>query len=197
MPSTTTKKEANPKKVVTGRVRLSYCHLMEPRKVNLKDDPKYSTAIIIPKSDKATLRAIKAAQEIAREEGKSSKWGGRIPKNLAYTLKDGDNEEVTDLERNPEYEGCYYMNVSSGTTRPGIVGRDLEPITDSEEIYSGIYARVSMTAFPYDFQGNKGVSFGLNHVQKVADGEPFGGRARAEDDFDALEDEDEEDDALL
>lgn len=187
----------NPKKVVTGKVRLSYCHLTEPYAQSAKDDPKYSTVIIIPKSDKATLRAIKAAQKIAAEEGVASKWGGRNPKNLHYTLKDGDVD--ADLERNPEYEGCYYMSVSSGTQRPGLVDRKLEPITDASEVYSGVYARVSMTAFPYDWQGNKGVSFGLNHVQKIADGEPFGGRTRAEDDFEELDEDeyDEEDDDLL
>jgi hypothetical protein len=51
---------------------------------------------------------------------------------------------------------------------------------------------VSLNAFPYNTQGNKGVSFGLNHVQKIADGEFLGGRSKAEDDFDSLDSEEEE-----
>ena len=77
--------------------------------------------------------AIRRAQEVAKENGKSTKFNGTIPKNLQLTLHDGDEE--ADLERNPEYEGHWYMTVSS-KTKPGIVARDLEPITDSTEVYS-------------------------------------------------------------
>ena len=79
------------------------------------------------------------------------------------------------------------MSVSS-STRPGIVDRNVQPILDSTEVYSGCYARVSINAFAYNAKGNQGVSFGLNHVQKTRDGDFLGGRSRAEDDFEALED---------
>lgn len=175
-------------KVVTGVVRLSYSHLFEPYAQNPNDDAKYSTVILIPKSDKATLRKIAAAIEVAKENGKA-KWGGKIPSNVSLTLHDGDEE--ADLERNPEYEGHMYMTVQS-KTKPGLVDQDVNPIMDSTELYSGAYARVSINAFPYLYNGKKGISFGLNHVQKVRDGEPLGGRSRAEDDFDALDNEDDD-----
>ena len=111
-----------------------------------------------------------------------------------------DGDEDADLEMYPEYAGHYYFSVSS-KTKPGIVDKDLDPIIDSTEVYSGCFARVSINAFPYNVQGNKGVSFGLNHVQKLADGDYLGGRSRAEDDFDTWdededEDEDEDDEVL-
>lgn len=177
-------------KVVTGEVRLSYAHLFEPWSSDPeKQAPKYGCVLLIPKADKKTLRSIEAARAEAERAGKAkfgAAWG---KKELKFTLRDGDEE--ADLESNPEYEGHMFMNVSSNT-RPGIVDRQVQPILDSTEVYSGCYARVSINAFPYSAQGNHGVSFGLNHVQKLRDGDFLGGRSRAEDDFDALDDEDEE-----
>lgn len=183
----------NARKVVTDKnegIRLGYVHLTEPYSASDDQDAKYSCMLIIPKTAKRTLAAIKAAQKAAIEEQKG-KFGGKVPKNLRNTLKDGD--EDADLERNPELEGCYYMNVSS-TRRPGVVDRNLNPILDATEIYSGMVARVSISAYCYNVNGNKGVTFGLENVQKLADGEMLGGSAaRPEDDFDALDDEDEDD----
>jgi hypothetical protein len=173
-------------KVVTGKVRLSYCHVFEAYANQEGQDPKFSTVILIPKTDKATIAKLKAAQLAALEQGKDSKFGGKIPANWGNTLHDGDEE--ADLDRNPEYAGHLYMTVSS-KTRPGIVDQDVNPIIESDQVYSGCYARVSINAFPYSASGNKGVSFGLNHIQKIADGDFLGGRSKAEDDFDAVEDE--------
>lgn len=181
-------------KVVTGEVRLSYCNIWEARSQGDDDTPKFSCVILIPKSDKKTLLAIKKATAEAAEAGKSTRFNGTIPKNLATTLHDGDEEG--DLERNPEYEGMMYMSVSA-KTQPGIVGRDKLPIMDSSEVYSGCYARVSLGAFAYNYKGKKGVSFGLNHVQKLRDGEMLGGRTRAEDDFDDLDDMDDDNEDLI
>jgi hypothetical protein len=176
-------------KVVTGPVRLSYVHLFEPYSNSDDQEAKYSCVLLIPKSDKTTLRKIEKAIAAAAEAGKSTKFNGSVPKNLKTTLRDGDEEG--DLDKNPEYEGHMFMSVTS-KTRPGIVDKDVDPILDSTEVYSGCYARVSINAFAYNTQGNRGVSFGLNHVQKVRDGDFLGGRSRAEDDFDAFEDEDED-----
>lgn len=176
-------------KVITGVVRLSYCHVFQPFSNNPDQEAAYSTVILIPKSDKKTLKAIENAQQAALEQGKNSKFGGKIPPNWQNTLKDGD--EDADLERNPEYEGHMYMSVKSKTP-PGVVDRQLNEIIDSTEVYSGCYAKVSINAFPYNVSGNRGVSFGLNHVQKVDDGDFLGGRSRAEDDFEAMDDDDDD-----
>ena len=168
-------------RVVTGKVRLSYVHLFEAYTSDPEEqEAKYSVTILIPKKDKATLKKIADAIEAAKAEGKSKKWDGKIPPNFKTTLHDGD--EDADLERNPEYAGHMYMAMSS-KQRPGVVDTDLNPILDSTAVYSGCYGRVSINAYPYSAKGNKGVSFGLNNVQFLEDGEPLGGRTRAEDDF--------------
>src|SRR5699024_9721609 len=100
---------------------------------------------------------------------------------------------------NPEFAGHYFMTVSA-KSRPGIVDRDVQPILDSTEGYSGCYARASINAFPYSVSGNKGVSFGLNHIRKMTNGEPLGGSYSAEHDFAEFageSDEFDEDEDLL
>lgn len=172
-------------KVITGKVRLSYVHLFEAFANQPDQDPKFSTVILVPKTDTATIKKIEAAQQVALQNGKDTKFKGSIPKMWKNTFRDGDEEG--DLEKNPEFAGHMFMTVSN-KTRPGVVDQSLNPIIDSTELYSGAYARVSINAFPFNTQGNKGVSFGLNNVQKLADGEPLGGvSAKPEDEFDAVD----------
>lgn len=167
-------------KVVTGKVRLSYAHLLEPSSSFEGQEPKYSTVILVPKSDSATIKSIEAAQKEALENGKASKFNGKIPTNWKNTFRDGDEE--ADLEKNPEYAGHMFMSVSS-KTRPGIVDQSLQQVMDPDQVYSGVYARVSINAFAFNTSGNKGVSFGLNNVMVLGEGERLAGGASAEDDF--------------
>ena len=178
-----------PTKVVTGKIRASYEHLLEPYAFNEDDEPRYSMVALIPKSDTATVNKIRAAQQAALEAGKHKFKGGRVPSVWNDTLRDGDTDDSIDLDKSPEYAGHYFMSVSS-KTKPGVVDANLNPILDSEEVYSGMYCRISMNAFTYNVKGNQGVSFGLNHVQKLSDGDFLGGRTRAEDDFDVVESDD-------
>jgi hypothetical protein len=174
-------------KVITGKVRLSYAHLFKPVALSEDQDPKYSVCLLIPKSDNATLKKINNAVEAAKQNG-TSLWGGKVPNNLKTPLRDGDEERPDQ----PEYENCYFINASSKTA-PGVVDKDVQPILDSTEIYSGCYARASVNFYPFSKAGNKGIACGLNNVQKIADGDYLGGRSRAEDDFDPIEDDDDED----
>ncbi|MDR1015698.1 MAG: DUF2815 family protein [Coriobacteriales bacterium] len=165
-------------KVVTEEVRLSFVHLFEPFAFDDTQEAKYSVMALIPKTDRKTLGRIKAAQQAAVELGVRNKWNGRRPAKLGNTLRDGDEEMEGE-----EFEGCYFIRASS-RTRPGVVDAALNTILDSTEVYSGCYGRVSLNFFPYAHAGNNGISAGLNNVQKTRDGEPLGGRSRAEDDFD-------------
>lgn len=173
-------------KVVTGKVRFSHVHVFEPFKAENEDEPRYSMMIIIPKSDETTYKKLRAAEEAAIEAGINSKFGGKKPGKVASIIKDGD--EMAD--EYPEQKGSWFMWLKS-KTRPGVVDANVNEVLDSTEVYSGCYGRVSINAYAYNYMGRKGVSFGLNHVQKLADGEFLGGRSRAEDDFDAVSDDDD------
>ncbi|WP_461206099.1 DUF2815 family protein [Clostridium sp. DL1XJH146] len=169
------------KVVVQGR--LSYTNLFEPKSIN-GSDPKYSVSVIIPKSDKKTLKMVQKAVEEAKKEG-ISKFGGKIPGNLKTPLRDGDIDRPDD----PSYENSYFINTNSKDA-PHIVDARIQPILDRSEVYSGCYGKVSINFYAFNVNGNRGVAAGLGNVQKLRDGEPLGGRSRAEDDFEIEDDDD-------
>lgn len=173
-------------KVVTGKVRFSFCNLFEARAFADGQDPKYSVMLLIPKTDVATINRIKAAIDAAAQKGLSTKFGGKLPPVIKTTLKDADKDTNQDGEVFkdiwPYTEGHYIISVSS-KTKPQVVDRELNPIIDPVEVYSGCYGRASINFFAYNNSGNKGISAGLNNVQKLEDGEPLGGMTTAEQDF--------------
>lgn len=179
----------NPTKVITGvNTRWSYVNAWEPKSIN-GGAPKYSVSLIIPKSDTKTLEKIRAAIQAAYEEGQSKlKGNGRsVPalSALKTPLRDGDAERPDD----ETYANSYFVNANSGTA-PGIVDADRNPILERSEVYSGVYGRASINFYAFNSNGNKGIACGLNNLQKVRDGEPLGGKSRAEDDFAEADEED-------
>ena len=181
-------KNNNPTKVVTGKdTRLSYANIWEPKAIN-GGEPKYSVSVLIPKSDKATIAAISKAIDAAIDAG-IGKFGGKKPNKKAIKLpiRDGD------IERDDEaYAGHYFINANSYTA-PQIVDSRVRPILDRNEVYSGCYARVSLSFYAFNTNGNKGVACGLGNIQKVRDGESLSGHSTAADDFDTLDDDDLDD----
>lgn len=173
-------------KVVTGTVRLSYANVWTPRAANEGSEPKYSASIIIPKSDTATVDAIKKAIEVAIQEG-VGKFGGKIPPRatLKLPLRDGDAERPDD----EAYKNAYFLNATSKLA-PGIVDKHVQPILDHSEVYSGVYARVSLNFYAFNTSGNRGVACGLGNIQKIRDGEPLGGKTAPSADFGSIEDDD-------
>ena len=171
--------------LVTGKVRLSYEHVWEPVSINGGDE-KYSVSLIIPKSDTATINEIRKAIEQAKQDGKE-KFGGKIPANLRLPLRDGDIERPDD----EAYADSYFINATS-KDKPQIVDKNIQPVLDRSEVYSGCYARVSISIYPFNIKGNRGIACGLGNIQKIADGEPLGGRTRAEDDFTVYEDDEDD-----
>ena len=171
----------NPTKVVTGVVRLSYANVWEPKSIN-GGTPKFSISLIIPKSDEATIRKIKAAIEAAYHDGESKLRGNgkTVPPLVAIKnpLRDGDTERPDD----PAYKNAYFVNANSATA-PGVVDADCNPTLTRSEVYSGVYGRASISFYAFNSNGNRGIACGLGNIQKVRDGEPLGGRSSAADDF--------------
>ena len=179
----------NPTKVITGvNTRWSYVNAWEPKSIN-GGAPKYSVSLIIPKSDTKTIEKIQAAIQAAYDEGQDKlKGNGKSVPALSVLktpLRDGDAERPDD----EAYADSYFINANSGTA-PGIVDADRQPILDRSEVYSGVYGRASINFYAFNSNGNKGIACGLNTLQKIKDGEPLGGKSRAEDDFDTVEDDD-------
>lgn len=160
-------------RVITPEARLSFPALFRPAKpMNEGQQAKYQCELIFDAdTDLEPLRA--AANQAAKD-----KWGDKIPKNIRSPFRDGGDRDGID-----GYAGKKFITARS-IDKPGVVvGPNKEPCLDESEVYGGCYVRVSVTAFAYEVTGNKGVSFALNNVWKVRDGEPFVNRISAEDDF--------------
>ena len=179
--------KVNENKVVFGPCRLSYTHVFNKYNPDgSSEDGKYMTNVLIPKTETETIEAIKGAIETAKKQAIVSKWGGKEPKKLDMPLRDGDEKD------DDVYADHFYVNAKSNT-RPGIVDKDLTPIVDEEEIYSGVLAYVSVTFYGYDVSGNRGIACGLNNIKKFKDDDKLGGRVSAESDFADFDDEDDDD----
>ena len=181
-------KVINPTKVITGvKTRWSYANVWQAKSIN-GGTPKYSVSLIIPKNDTKTVTAVKNAIQAAYEEGQSKLKGSSksVPALTAIKtpLRDGDAERPDD----EAYKDSYFINANSATA-PGIVDAARNPIIEHSEVYSGVYGRASINFYAFNSNGNRGIACGLNNLQKISDGEPLGGKTRAEDDF-ADEDED-------
>lgn len=172
----------NSVKVVTGKVRFCFCHVFEPSAMEgqPEESAKYSVCVIIPKSDTQTIEKIKKAIEAAKTVGKSklADKNGKIPVNIKLPLRDGDEERSDD----DAFADSYFLNATSNR-KPTIVDRNLDPIMDKDEFYSGVYGRISLNFFAFNTSGNKGIAAGLQNLQKLEDGEMLAGGSTADEDF--------------
>lgn len=175
---------ATPTKVIIP-CRISFANIWEAKSINGSEE-KYSVSCVIPKSDKKTLAKIQKAVEAAKEDGKTRRWNGKIPPNLKLPLRDGDIDRPDD----ETYLDCFFLNATSKDA-PQIVDRRVKPITDPMMVYSGCYCNVSVNFYAFNANGNRGVAAGLSNIQFVKDGDRLSGKASAESEFDAL-DEDED-----
>lgn len=178
--------------LVQGRV--AYEHIKQPWSGDESQEKKYSLCLLIDKEDKESIDAVKKIVKAAYDKGITEKWDNRKPVDFKHPLKDGEIRETE------EFRGKMFFNCNRSQAKgaPACVGRDKQLITDPAEIYSGMWAIVSVDAFPFKASGNKGVGLGLNAVMKVADDNPFGGGDNGLHAFDNVEiAADDDDDDLL
>jgi hypothetical protein len=154
--------------ITTPTGKASYLYVLNPIQ-NQKGQLKYSTDILWPKNtDLSSFK--KSLEEVAKNY-----WGAKIPKTIFDCIKDGDGVRPKSKEPySPEYKGHYFVTLRN-SLKPGVVDQLMQPITSETEIYSGCYIRASVFLKPYDFDGNRGIALYLQNVQKVKDGDRFGG----------------------
>lgn len=180
----------DPQKCLTGEVRCSYVNVHTPRQINGQGKPKYTMTALIPKTDTATVTDIQAAMNAAIEAGISGPkacWGGKRPAKIVSTLYDGDGVKPESGEPwGDECKGHWVLRMSANEgQKPQVVGMDnLKVELDPRDVYSGMYARVTIRFFPYRHETGKcGIGCGLGNILKTRDGEPLAGGASAESDF--------------
>lgn len=173
-------------KCLTGEVRLSYAHLCEPYSSN-GGEPKYSVTLLIPKTDTATYNDLKNALGAAYELGVADKWKGNRPQMRYPVIYDGDGVRPSGEPFGDECKGCWVVTASSKQKPTCVHISNVHAELLPSDIYSGMYARVTVNFFPYNSNGNRGVGCGLGNVCKTRDGDPLSGRATAENDFAGIE----------
>ena len=164
--------------MITGKVRFAYANVHTPAPSMSGGAEKYSICCLVDKRDEATIKEFKEAFETAKAEGKATKWNGKVPPSVKNPLRDGDTERPD----RPEFEGMLFFNAST-KIKPQIVDENRDPIYFENEFYSGCFGRASISLYPYDTSGSKGVAVGLNNLQKVAEGESLAGTKSAATEF--------------
>lgn len=172
--------------VVKG-VTLSYPFLAQPQPNKDGDGPeKYSAAFVIPEGADFTIllqRIVEVGKEkFGKDAAKKLKAGGP----LRNPIRDGEFKYG---------EGTWFFNARS-KRQPGLVtnvpdprngGKPMRvpPEDITEVFYPGAIVNVIVSVYAYNRPENKGVSLGLEAVQKVADAPRLDSRVSAVDAFDA------------
>lgn len=175
----------NPTRVLTGEVRLSYTNLVTPatNRNNPNAEPKYSVTLLIPKTDTATYQNILASIEAAATDAQSKLWGGVRPPVMPIPIHDGDGVKDNGTPYGPECKGCWVMTANSKNKPQVVHQNDINTELLPQDIYSGMYARVTINFFGYNQAGKRGIGCGLGNVMKTREGEPLAGGASAAADF--------------
>ena len=169
--------------MITPKFRLSFHALLAPENNKLSKKDEFYVQALFPKG--AVLNAL----QIAAEEVVVAKWGAdnkRWPNPMRSPFRDQAELQRKDDNSAPMFDeagqpvlyagaeaGAIFMRFAT-KNRPGVVDGNVEPILDPVKVYSGCWCIADVKPFAYTKGGNTGVSFGLNHVQIVADGEPLG-----------------------
>lgn len=162
--------------VTPDPVRLAFPSLFEATPV-MKGDPKkkFQAVLLIPPG--SDLSAYKAAAKAAMIE----KWGKAVKLGDNFGLKSADAKAAKGTDGYEE--GGFYINTRSDY-QPGVVDERAVPVSDPEKVYAGCWVNVFLTAYAWEHPAKgKGVSFGLEAVQKVRDGERFARKADASNVF--------------
>ncbi len=177
-----------PTKVTTPKFRASFPAVFAP-KAYKGGKEVYSVVMLFDKKLKGEgklsdmLNLIKATA--------IEKWG-EVPAEVLNMELDTCPFNDGNKKTYDGYEGTYTARAASqyppAIVDTGNAKKDISPqaILDQTEFYAGCYARASITAFTWEAMGRKGISFGLQNLQKLSDGETFSGRGDPLEDFDPI-----------
>jgi len=191
-------KKVNPCKVLTPEYKMSFPYLFKARANPDKPNeaPKFSQTMLFQvKADakKPESKVVDIAPLIAAAKAAAvAKWGAdqkSWPPNLKWPFRKGEDKAHLDGYG----EGVIAVNCSTEQQPPFVKQDGKTTITDPKEAYPGVFARAVVVAFAYEAKNaqgaivNRGVSFGLRHIQKIRDGKMLGGGSKPEEDFTPIE----------
>jgi len=175
--------------LVTPYATLSFPVLFTPKPRAINAKPVYSCVLLFsPEAQQSPdYKKMQAAvAQLAKE-----KFPNLNVKNLRLPFRDAAEKDYNGFE-----PGWTYISPWSDN-KPGVVDVRLQDVLDPAEVFSGQTVRAHVIPFSYDNSGNRGISFGLNHIQLVKRDAPrIDGRIAASKAFTALEDEEDIDSVL-
>jgi Protein of unknown function (DUF2815) len=155
--------------VITGPMRLQWPSLASPSAPKNGGALKYRATLIAPAGLlQGALAEIVKGAELEKFAGKAQglrspfrKQKEKAHLGAAVGFEDSDTLWFVTASANPEYP-------------PQLMGpggpTDKLPL-DTPALYAGCWVRAKLNAFGYDQSGNRGVSFGILALQKIADDE--------------------------
>lgn len=166
-------------KLTTPTGRVSFPYVFEKAKsMEAGKEGKYEITLYIPKSE--DISHIRKTLENVCKEAFGAKFVS-LEKLKHPPIKDGDEKDPSD----PAY-GHWIIRAKS-SKRPVVVDGSRSNIESKEAIYGGCFGRINVTPASYSIPTGFGVTLYLNAVQKVKDGERFGGGGvSAEEVFESL-----------
>lgn len=163
------------KNIMTPNFVASYPKLFKAELNEQSGKMEYSVVALFKKGEDLTaLKEAAAACIVEKHGADKTKW----PKNLKSPFRDQSEREKEGKLPAGHEAGAIFITMKS-QSKPGVVDGNVQPIIDDAEVYAGCTMRATVRPYYYDKNGNKGVAFGLQNVQKVGDGTPLGGAKAA------------------
>ena len=170
-------------KILTPVARLSFPQLWTAKSFE-GGQSQFSATLLF--DEKAQQTPEFAAMVAAATEVKNAKFGAKYVGELRNPFRKGELKTRPEANKDGSVAymdgygpGIVFVRVSSGEEYPPTI---YDPIKaeilaphDRKAIYAGSYCVAVVQAIAYDKGGNKGVKFGFSCLQKVADGQSFGG----------------------
>ena len=170
------------KNITTPKFVASYPKLFKAELNEQSGKMEYSVVALFKKGEDLTALKDAAANCIIEKHGADkTKW----PKNLKSPFRDQGEREKEGVMPAGHESGAFFITLKS-QSKPGVVDADVKVLTDlqADQIYAGCIMHATVRPYYYDKNGNKGVAFGLQNLQKVSDGSPIGGsKASATSEF--------------
>lgn len=169
--------------VVTTTFRASYPNVFKAAFNKLSNKNEFSIeALFAPGADLTAAKQAAKNALINKFGPDESKW----PTNLRSPFRDQKEKIKDGILPDGCTAGAIFMRFKS-EKRPGVVDQNKQEILEESKFYAGCYARAHVNAFAYQKGANAGVSFSLNHIQFVKDGDAFSGRPSVESAFTQVE----------
>lgn len=176
-------------RIISPPAILCFPYIFTPKKGKKPtDQPRFKATLLFRMHPSIDLKPLNELVVAALFK----KWGGVKPAKYRSPWRSGDEIAA----QYPEFKGCIYVEAKAAeqpgarrlalpTDLPEMITKGTVPC-QKEDLYAGCIVRASLSAYAYDQEENRGVSFALNSILKIGDGKRLGGGRPAEEEFEGV-----------